>query len=67
MVTMHFKSLKLVSYPGNPGSPINQRKLHTVVQGLRITSNPITCNHLLNHIFGSMAHNPLDIRHDLYS
>ena len=23
--------------------------------------------HLLNHILGSMTHNPLDIRHDLYS
>ena len=28
---------------------------------LRITSNPITCNHLLNHILGSMTNNPLDI------
>ena len=34
---------------------------------LRITSNPITCNHLLNHILESMTHNPLDMRHDLYS
>ena len=33
---------------------------------LRIISNPITCNHLLNHILESMAHNPLDIGHDLY-
>ena len=34
---------------------------------LRATSNPITCNHFLNHILGSMTHNPLDNRHDLYS
>ena len=34
---------------------------------LRIISNPITCNQLLNDILGSMTHNPLDIRHDLYS
>ena len=34
---------------------------------LRITSNLVTCNHLLNHILGSRTHNPLDIRHDLYS
>ena len=32
-----------------------------------MTSNPITCKHLLNHILGSMTHNPLVIRHDLYS